>query len=78
MDVIGRATEAVGAGGRWVSLMAKADIRPGRIGEVTGEVERVEARFEVLPGAARRGGGGPEATPARRLRPGGRGTLPLS
>lgn len=33
MDVIKRATEAVGAGGHRVSLVVKADIRPGHTGE---------------------------------------------
>ncbi|WP_448059002.1 MTH1187 family thiamine-binding protein [Cellulomonas hominis] len=42
MDVVRRATEAVGAHGHRVSLVLKADIRPGRSGELTGKVERVE------------------------------------
>lgn len=41
-DVIKRATEAVGAFGSRVSLVLKADIRPGRVGELTGKVERLE------------------------------------
>ena len=41
-DVIRRATEAVGAYGTRVSLMLKADIRPGHSGEITGKVERLE------------------------------------
>ena len=41
-DVIKRATEAVGAFGPRVSLVLKADIRPGHTGELTGKVERVE------------------------------------
>jgi uncharacterized protein YqgV (UPF0045/DUF77 family) len=41
-DVIKRATEAVGAYGSRVSLVLKADIRPGRVGELTGKVERLE------------------------------------
>ncbi|WP_265522878.1 MTH1187 family thiamine-binding protein [Oerskovia flava] len=45
MDVIKRASEAVGAAGHRVSLVVKADIRPGRTGELTGKVERVEARL---------------------------------
>ena len=45
MPVIQRATEAVGAGGHRVSLVLKADIRPGRTGELTGKVERVEERL---------------------------------
>ena len=43
MDVVKRATEAVGRHGHRVSLVLKADIRPGRSGELTGKVERVEA-----------------------------------
>lgn len=41
-DVVKRATEAVGAYGSRVSLVLKADIRPGRVGELTGKVERLE------------------------------------
>ena len=41
-DVIRRATEAVGAYGTRVSLVLKADIRPGHTGEITGKVERLE------------------------------------
>ncbi len=41
-DVIKRATEAVGAFGPRVSLVLKADIRPGHTGELTGKVERLE------------------------------------
>ncbi|MCU1406701.1 MAG: hypothetical protein JWQ43_3004 [Glaciihabitans sp.] len=42
MNVIKRATEAVGAYGTRVSLVLKADIRPGHVGELTGKVERLE------------------------------------
>ncbi|CAM5512482.1 thiamine-binding protein [Leifsonia shinshuensis] len=51
-DVIRRATEAVGAYGPRVSLVLKADIRPGRTGELDGKVERLEAalkRGEAAP-----------------------------
>ncbi|MYM19570.1 thiamine-binding protein [Brevibacterium sp. 5221] len=41
-DVIKRATEAVGAFGPRVSLVIKADIRPGHTGELTGKLERLE------------------------------------
>jgi uncharacterized protein YqgV (UPF0045/DUF77 family) len=41
-DVIKRATDAVGAYGPRVSLVLKADIRPGHSGELTGKVERLE------------------------------------
>jgi uncharacterized protein (TIGR00106 family) len=40
--VVKRATEAVGAFGPRVSLVLKADIRPGHTGELTGKVERLE------------------------------------
>ncbi|MBH0100243.1 MTH1187 family thiamine-binding protein [Salinibacterium sp. NSLL150] len=40
--VIKAATEAVGQFGSRVSLVLKADIRPGRTGEMTGKVERLE------------------------------------
>jgi uncharacterized protein (TIGR00106 family) len=45
MDVVKRATEAVGRYGDRVSLVLKADIRPGHTGELTGKVERVERRL---------------------------------
>ncbi|MBB5787139.1 thiamine-binding protein [Jiangella mangrovi] len=45
-DVVKRATEAVGRHGHRVSLVLKADIRPGRTGEMTGKVERLEAALE--------------------------------
>jgi uncharacterized protein YqgV (UPF0045/DUF77 family) len=40
--VVKRATDAVGAFGPRVSLVLKADIRPGHTGELTGKVERLE------------------------------------
>ena len=40
--VIKRATDEVGRFGRRVSLVLKADIRPGHTGELTGKVERLE------------------------------------
>lgn len=43
MDVVKRATEAVGAYGSRVSLVLKADIRPGHTGQITGKVDRIEA-----------------------------------
>ncbi|MDJ1369786.1 thiamine-binding protein [Gulosibacter molinativorax] len=42
MDVVKRATEEIGRYGSRVSLVLKADIRPGHSGEITGKVERVE------------------------------------
>lgn len=40
--VVKLATEAVGAFGSRVSLVIKADIRPGYSGELSGKVERLE------------------------------------
>lgn len=45
-DVVKRATEAVGRHGHRVSLVLKADIRPGHTGEIIGKVERLEAALE--------------------------------
>lgn len=42
MDVIKRATDAVGHYGSRVSLVLKADIRPGYVGEMDGKLERLE------------------------------------
>lgn len=41
-DVVKRATEAVAQFGPRVSLVVKADIRPGHDGEIDGKVERLE------------------------------------
>jgi uncharacterized protein YqgV (UPF0045/DUF77 family) len=41
-DVVRRATEAVGEFGSRVSLVIKADIRPGYSGELSAKVERLE------------------------------------
>lgn len=46
MDVVKRATEAVGQYGSRVSLVLKADIRPGRTGELSGKVERMELALD--------------------------------
>jgi uncharacterized protein YqgV (UPF0045/DUF77 family) len=40
--VIRRAADAVAAFGTRVSLVLKADIRPGRTGEMTAKLERLE------------------------------------
>lgn len=40
--VFKRATDEVGRFGTRVSLVLKADIRPGHTGELTGKVERLE------------------------------------
>lgn len=47
-DVVKRATEAVGAFGSRVSLVLKADIRPGYTGELTGKLERLEQAIEEI------------------------------
>jgi uncharacterized protein (TIGR00106 family) len=46
MDVIKRAVEAVQAHAPRVSLVLKADIRPGYTGQLQSKVERVEAELE--------------------------------
>ena len=43
MDVVKRATEAVQQFGPRVSLVLKADIRPGFDGQIDAKVERVES-----------------------------------
>lgn len=55
MPVIRAATDAVLAVAPRVSLVLKADLRPGRTGELQGKVERVERR---LAGEAGGGSGG--------------------
>lgn len=52
MAVVKRATEAVGAHARRVSLVLKADIRPGHTGELDGKLRRVEQRLAAdIPAA---------------------------
>jgi uncharacterized protein YqgV (UPF0045/DUF77 family) len=46
MDVVKRAVEAVQAHAPRVSLVLKADIRPGHTGQLTAKVQRVEAALE--------------------------------
>ncbi|WCC80095.1 thiamine-binding protein [Cutibacterium equinum] len=46
MDVVKKATEAVGEYGSRVSLVLKADIRPGRTGEMDAKLERLEAELD--------------------------------
>ncbi|MEV4774378.1 thiamine-binding protein [Microbacterium sp. LTA6] len=46
MDVVKRATEAVMPFGSRVSLVLKADIRPGYSGELDAKVDRLEAAIE--------------------------------
>ncbi|APU13514.1 MULTISPECIES: MTH1187 family thiamine-binding protein [Actinoalloteichus] len=45
MDVVRRATDAVLAAAPRASLVIKADIRPGHVGQLRAKVERVEARL---------------------------------
>ena len=70
LAVVKRATEAVGEYGCRVSLVIKADIRPGFSGELTGKVERLENA--IAGGRLRRTGRltGPDrvAAPDRALR----------
>jgi uncharacterized protein YqgV (UPF0045/DUF77 family) len=51
MDVVKRATEAVGRSGSRVSLVLKADIRPGYTGELQGKLDRLEAAIKRSAGA---------------------------
>ncbi len=46
MDVVKRATEAVLPFGSRVSLVLKADIRPGHTGEITGKLDRLERALD--------------------------------
>ncbi|XNZ00206.1 MTH1187 family thiamine-binding protein [Micrococcus luteus] len=46
MAVVKEATQAVGRYGSRVSLVLKADIRPGHTGELDGKLERLEAAIE--------------------------------
>ena len=45
-DVVKRATDAVAPYGSRISLVLKADIRPGHAGELDGKIERLEAAVE--------------------------------
>ncbi|HEY9425467.1 MAG TPA: thiamine-binding protein [Microterricola sp.] len=45
--VVKKATDAVAAYGSRVSLVLKADIRPGYSGEITGKVERLESALKL-------------------------------
>jgi uncharacterized protein (TIGR00106 family) len=47
MAVVKAATEAVGAYGSRVSLVLKADIRPGYSGELDGKLERLEKALDA-------------------------------
>jgi uncharacterized protein YqgV (UPF0045/DUF77 family) len=52
MGVVRRAVEAVAPYGSRISLVLKADIRPGRSGELQGKVDRVEALLAGETGGA--------------------------
>src|SRR5699024_8032597 len=45
-SVINHSTEAVGECGTRVSLVVKADIRPGYTGEIDGKIERLEKAID--------------------------------
>jgi len=45
-DVVKRATDAVAPYGSRVSLVLKADIRPGYTGELDAKIERLEAAID--------------------------------
>jgi uncharacterized protein YqgV (UPF0045/DUF77 family) len=60
LDVVKRACEAVGRYGSRVSLVLKADIRPGHSGEITGKLARVESG---LAEATPNGGAGTDLPP---------------
>jgi uncharacterized protein YqgV (UPF0045/DUF77 family) len=51
MGVVRRAVEAVAPYGSRVSLVLKADIRPGYTGELTGKLDRLEAAIERAEGS---------------------------
>ncbi len=46
MTVVKRCCEVVGRYGSRVSLVLKADIRPGHTGELTGKLDRLESALE--------------------------------
>ena len=58
MDVVKRATEAVAPFGSRVSLVLKADIRPGWTGELDAKIERLETALETPAADGGTGAGG--------------------
>ena len=50
MVVVKAATEAVAPFGTRVSLVLKADVRPGRTGELDGKLERLERALDAQQG----------------------------
>ena len=49
MAVVKRAVDAVAAVSPRVSLVLKADIRPGHTGEIDGKIDRLERAIESRP-----------------------------
>lgn len=47
MAVVKRAVDAVGAAAPRVSLVLKADIRPGHTGQMTAKVQRIEDELDA-------------------------------
>ncbi|BCT74533.1 hypothetical protein SCMU_03750 [Sinomonas cyclohexanicum] len=60
MDVVRRATEAAGRYGTRVSVVLKADIRPGHTGELTGKIERLEQAIDRQADGAEGAGDAPQ------------------
>lgn len=54
-DVVRRATDAVAPFGSRVSLVLKADIRPGFTGELDGKLERLERALDASGDESARG-----------------------
>ncbi|MFF2390753.1 MTH1187 family thiamine-binding protein [Agromyces sp. NPDC058104] len=54
-DVVRRATEAVGEYGSRVSLVLKADLRPGYSGELDAKIDRLETAIDAADAADARG-----------------------
>ncbi|MGO1320714.1 MAG: thiamine-binding protein [Galactobacter sp.] len=52
MDVVKHATFAVAEYGTRISLVLKADIRPGRTGELTGKIDRLQKAIAAQDGAS--------------------------
>jgi uncharacterized protein YqgV (UPF0045/DUF77 family) len=48
MDLVRRCVDLLAASAPRVSLVLKADVRPGRTGELTGKLERLEAAVDRL------------------------------
>ena len=60
MAVVRDACQAVGSFGTRVSLVLKADIRPGHTGELTGKIDRLESALSAGTGSAVSAGTAPE------------------